>query len=293
MNDAVLTTEIESLIQGYMEGELNPLECARLRELLEASPGLVTPLLTNLRTDALIRQTVLHAASASLEVSPHRVNAQNESPASRRDGRFAVRLALAACLIVLVALAAMFFGPRSSPQSVTPATRLPETGSIQYEYWAGIPGAAVSDLTSHPNFQRPPTGSELLTQFEAPSGRGQNYGARVRGYLHPPASGNYLFWIASDDAGELWMSEDENPANKRRICFVDPWTPPREWTWQPSQQSPPISLQAGRSYYIEALHKQGETDDSLAVAWQAPGGVREIIPGRVLSPASQTNVVPR
>jgi hypothetical protein len=116
------------------------------------------------------------------------------------------------------------------------------------------------------------------------------FAARIRGYLHPAVSGDYVFWIASDDAGELWLSEDENPSNRKKICFVDTWAPPREWNWQPSQQSQPIGMDAGRRYYIEALHKQGGAVDSLAVAWQAPRGVREIIPGRVLSPASQTNV---
>ena len=155
--------------------------------------------------------------------------------------------------------------------------------------WDGIPGDTVNDFISHPDFRRGPTGIKLLSDLEALSNRGQNYGARVRGYLHPEVTGNYLFWIVADDAGELWMSDDENPENKKRSCFLDSWAPPREWTRQPSQQSQSIRLEGGRRYYIEALHKQGSAGDYLAVAWQPPGAQREIIPGRVLSPFSETN----
>jgi hypothetical protein len=295
MNDSFLTAEIESLIQGYVEGELTASECARLRELLEASPGLVTSVLMSLQMDALIRRTALQSATAGLasgDAIPHGEEKAVQWAKSRRHVRLAVRIALAACLMVLAALATIFFNRRPSQSMVSPAFHSTETGSVLYEYWNGIPGVTVADLTSHSNFQRTPTRREFLPNFEAPSNQGENYGARVRGYLHPPVTGDYVFWIASDDAAELWLSAGENPSNKQRVCFVESWAPPREWTWRPSQQSQPIRLEAGRRYYIEALHKQGGAGDFLAVAWQAPGGVREIIPGRVLSPASQTSAAP-
>jgi hypothetical protein len=293
VNDSVLTAEVESLIQGYVEGELSASECARLGHFLQASPALITPILANLRTDALIRQTVLKTAGLGLETLSHRRMGLPESvvlPKSKALPRLARGLAVAACLAVLVALGAMVMGPGRALRLITGAKDPAGTGSILYELWKAIPGGAVTDLTSHPSFRRVPTGSELLGQFEAPSNRGQDYGARMRGYLHPPVTGDYVFWIASDDAGELWLSEDESSTNKRRICFVQSWAPAREWTWSPSQESQPIRLEAGRRYYIEALHKQGTAGDGLAVAWQPPGAGREIIPGRALSPAAQTNV---
>jgi hypothetical protein len=288
MSDSFLTAEVESLVQGYVEGELTAPECTRLRELLQASPSLVTSILMSLRTDVLIRQVVLETTSVEIETAPYSGVAQGEKAVASlkpgRDSRFTLALAVAASVMVLIALGALFFGSRHARQTVALPERSFETGSILYEYWAGIPGDAVTNLTLHPGFQRAPTSRAWLPQFEAPSQQSQDYGARLRGYLHPPVSGSYLFWIASDDASELWLSEDENPANKRRLCFVDSWVPSHEWTWHPSQQSPPIRLEAGRRYYIEALHKQGNAADSLAVAWQAPGAEREIIPGRALSP---------
>ena len=40
------------------------------------------------------------------------------------------------------------------------------------------------------------------------------------GYVTPPTTGYYTFWIASDDNSELWLSTDANPANKVRIAYV-------------------------------------------------------------------------
>jgi PA14 domain-containing protein len=293
MNDSFLPAEVESLIQGYVEGELSATECTRLGHLLQASPALITPILANLRMDALIRQTVLQTAGLDLDILPHQRRGLPESvvlPKLKGFPRLTRGLAVAACLVVLVALGAMVLGPDRALRLITGAKHPSGTGSILYEHWKGIPGDAVTDLTSHPNFRRAPTGSELLRQFEAPSNRGQYYGARIRGYLHPPVTGTYLFWIASDDASELWLSEDDDPTRKRRICFLRSWAPSREWTFSPSQQSQPIRLEAGHRYYIEALHKQGSAGDGLAVAWQSPGTAREILPGRALSPVSEANV---
>jgi hypothetical protein len=285
MNEPALTAETESLIQGYVEGELTASECARLRELLAASPGLITPVLAHLQADALIRQTV----GMTGETLPDRDSVATASTASRKPkGRF--RLAAAAVLVGLVALSAMFLGPGKTGRPGRGEVRTGGTGAILYERWDGIPGEAIADFMSHPDFHRNPTVVRMLPDFEAPSQGSQDYGVRVRGYLHPPRTGDYHFWIAADDAGELWLSKDDYPDNKKRICFLETWAPSREWAWHSSQQSRPIHLEEGRRYYIEALHKQGSAGDSLAVAWQPPGATREIIPGRVLSPFTQTNI---
>src|SRR5262249_6916088 len=102
---------------------------------------------------------------------------------------------------------------------------------------------------------------------------------RCRALLLPPVTGNYVLWVSSDDASDLYLSSTENPANKTRIAFVSAWTSPREWSKEANQQSAPIALQGGSRYYIEALMKEGGGGDNLAVRWQLPGGaVEEPIP---------------
>jgi hypothetical protein len=174
----------------------------------------------------------------------------------------------------------------SNQASATPEKPASATGTISFERWTNISGNTISSIP----VSKPPSVTGTYTSFEAPSNIADWYGQRVRGYLHPPTTGNYVFWIASDNAGELWLSTDDNPANKRRIANVSTWTGAREWNKFSSQKSVAISLTAGQKYYIEALHKEDHAEDNLAVGWAKPGQATtapsEVVPGSALSPFS-------
>jgi hypothetical protein len=143
----------------------------------------------------------------------------------------------------------------------------------------------VHNLTQSPNYPNSPSSSSQLTIFEGPTNFADAYGSRIRGYVCAPETGNYTFWIASDDNSELWLSTSDNPANKVLIASVNGWTGVRQWTQLASQQSVPVALTAGRRYYIEALHKDGGGGDHVSVGWQLPSGTLERpIPGTRLSP---------
>ena len=154
-------------------------------------------------------------------------------------------------------------------------------GTILLETWTGINGTHVSSIP----IDTPPDLTGERNIFEAPTNVGSNFGTRARGYVCAPATGNYTFWIASDDHGELWLSTDANPANKKRIASHKGWTSPRQWEKYTTQKSAPISLVAGQQYYIEALYKEDEGGDNMAVGWQLPDGTFERpIPASRLSP---------
>jgi len=85
------------------------------------------------------------------------------------------------------------------------------------------------------------------------------------------------------DDCRLFLSPDENPENRVPIAWAN-GTVPDEWTKSLSQQSPSLTLTAGKQYYLDVLRKSGTGPDHLAVAWQPPGGQREVIPGKFLSP---------
>ena len=176
--------------------------------------------------------------------------------------------------------------PAAAPAASTTADRVAPGGSGQIlrEYWSGNPGESVSDFRSTLSKLGAPSGSELLPTFEGPSDFGDDYAAIMRGYLYPPVSGNYRFWIAADDTAELWLSTDESPANVAIIASVPEWTRQREWDKYESQQSGLIPLEAGKRYYILAYHKEASQKDNLSVAWQIPGGPRGILEGQYLSP---------
>jgi hypothetical protein len=161
-----------------------------------------------------------------------------------------------------------------------------QTVGLLREVWEGIGGVSVSDLTSSPDFPDHPTSKNYITDFfEAPTDVLESYGQRMHGYVVAPLTGDYTFWIATDDGGSLLLSTDENPANAREIASVNGWTPPRVWESEPNQRSSAIRLAAGRAYYISALMKEGGGGDNLAVRWLMPNGVDQ-------APIVGTNLLP-
>jgi hypothetical protein len=150
------------------------------------------------------------------------------------------------------------------------------SNGVLREVYLGIGGNAVSDLLNHPSFPSSPSVETIQPTFEAPTEFAESYGQRMRALLLPPLTGNYTFWIASDDGGALYLSTNEDPSTKTQIATVNTWTSSREWTKEANQQSATnILLTAGQRYYIEALQKEGGGGDNLAVRWRLPNGVIE------------------
>jgi hypothetical protein len=162
-------------------------------------------------------------------------------------------------------------------------TNTPADGQLVREWWLGISGTAVTTLTGEAQYPFSPTGRMLIDAFEGPTNWADYYGTRLYGWLTPPKSGDYIFWIASDDASDLWVSTNADPSNAQRIAAVSTWTAAREWGKEAGQKSAAITLQAGQKYFIEALHKEGGGDDNVAVSWQSSDGAQEVIGGAVMS----------
>ncbi|NEM99181.1 PA14 domain-containing protein [Pontibacter burrus] len=190
--------------------------------------------------------------------------------------------------------------PAPAPAPTPTPTPTPDAGSSVGTTTPGS-GKIVSEIWNNVNIEAPsqipvankPNSTKELTSFEAATDAGDNYGQRIRGYVTAPVSGQYTFWIAGDNNAELYLSTSEDPAKKVRIATVNGWTNPREWTKQTNQQSAKITLEAGKRYYIEALHVEVEGGDNLAVGWQLPNGTQERpIPGSRLSTMGSTATAP-
>ncbi|MBT1695315.1 hypothetical protein KK083_00415 [Fulvivirgaceae bacterium PWU4] len=153
-------------------------------------------------------------------------------------------------------------------------------GSITRDLWTNVPGLNLTDIPSGP-----PTSTAEITTFETPNYAGNNYAARIYGYVCVPQTGYYTFWIASDDQSALYLSTDEQPENKYKIAYVNKAVKFREYTKYAYQQSAPTHLIQGRKYYIEALHKEGNGADHISVGWQMPDGtLQRPIQGQHLIP---------
>lgn len=171
-------------------------------------------------------------------------------------------------------------------------------------------GLTIPDLTNNEKF---PDSPDVLAYpsfyLEWPAGPDEftppvkevknNYGVQMLGYYYPPATGNYIFYLAADDQARLFLSTDETAANKKLIAREPMWNPVRyfdplgavptrrnatnpetdsskylasEWPVRDDVNGGAIiTLTANKPYYIEALMKEGPGDDNLAVAIQVPG----------------------
>ncbi|SGZ03192.1 fibronectin type III domain-containing protein [Moritella viscosa] len=142
----------------------------------------------------------------------------------------------------------------------------------------------LSELKALPTFPDNPTSINIETDFESPSNIGSRYGQTLEGYIVPPVTGDYQFWIASDDESELLLSDSVSTKGLRRIAYTERATNKREWdpVRYGSQASEIIYLEAGQVYAVKALMAEGYGSDLLAVAWEGPEIPRGVITNQYL-----------
>ena len=150
-----------------------------------------------------------------------------------------------------------------------------EAGVI-LETWFNVKGGRVSDLTESTAFKKSPPQARLLPEFAFDT-YGNDYGSRLSTIITAPETGEYTFWIASDDSSELWLAPDENPDHARKIASVSGYVAPKRWNAKTSQKSEAIQLKKGQRCYLMALYKEHGGADHLAVAWQGPSFTRRIV----------------
>lgn len=124
-----------------------------------------------------------------------------------------------------------------------------------------------------------------LTEFKAPADIADRYDARIRGFVYPPRTGDYVFAVTCDDQAELFLSTSKSARKKKLIAHCPEWAEPGNYKKFPSQKSRVLRLSGGKAYYIEAIHKENVSGDHLSVAWLVPGSSElAVIPGARLSP---------
>ncbi|MEK7685826.1 MAG: Ig-like domain-containing protein [Verrucomicrobiota bacterium] len=154
-------------------------------------------------------------------------------------------------------------------------------GGLRLETFQDITGTAIDGLlTSDKYINNTPDFAAYVTEFSSrklmPNNQDglptrENYGGRMSGWIVPPETAQYEFFIRSDDASQLYLSTNEDPANattpiaeETGCCgpFEEPGAP---------ETSAPVSLTAGQRYYIYAIWKEGGGGDYCDVAWRKVG----------------------
>lgn len=159
-------------------------------------------------------------------------------------------------------------------------------GFAAFQTWPGFGGTRLTDI---------PVGTAAATNelVDVRAGLSINtsqdsFGGRVRVVVTPDETGDYTFWLASDDNGSLRIDPaGTDPAALTEIASVPGWSSLNQWDKYPEQQSATIALTAGESYLVEAIFKEGGGGDHVAIAWQPPSGSGPtVIPGSFVAPGT-------
>ncbi len=171
----------------------------------------------------------------------------------------------------------------------------PGKGNFLFEDFYSTPENNITDnvdtLKADSDFPDNPDRGYWVQALERPDGGEDYWGCRGRGYIYPPQTGDYTFWIASDDDSELWLSTDEDPLNISLIANVEGWTNYRDFAGSvgapgANQKSDPVALTAGKRYYVEVLQSDGTGGGHVSVGWGGPGigSGPVVVAGKYLAP---------
>lgn len=155
------------------------------------------------------------------------------------------------------------------------------SGEIEGEIWDGA-GSGMNSLKSA--IASRPANRKLKSNYLGSYWKNSvNYGVRWRGYVIPPATGSYTFFVRADDQGQFFLSSDDNPANlSGPIADVTSWA--FAWPVNGGGIAKPVSLKIGKRYYFEFLHCQSYGEGFGQVGWKGPDFMTERpIPGKRLA----------
>jgi hypothetical protein len=94
----------------------------------------------------------------------------------------------------------------------------------------------------------------------------------LRGRFIAPLTGNYTFWLSSDEPSALRLWPADQPHQATALAHVPDWSAYRQWDRHASQRSAPVRLEAGAAYVLELLRVQSVGGVHFSVRWQLPDG---------------------
>jgi len=150
------------------------------------------------------------------------------------------------------------------------------TGRITVEYWEKASLAATVMPDGLPDC---PDGRTTIEDFSVLAGWTDDHTVRIRGYLHPPVSGHYL--LTSGGHVDLYLGATHLASSSRQLLSAT------------SKCSDEVFLEAGATYYIEAVCIADCDDCAMQVGWHMPDGTQlAVIPGAYVSPYNRFQEIP-
>jgi len=185
---------------------------------------------------------------------------------------------------VYTLLAVDVAGTKSDPATVTVTTaaEVPGPGYLLAQIYDGFTGASLTDLATwiaDPKFPDSPDRARYVNgiSFGEPSfgnTYGDSLGVRITGTLTVPQTGQYRFFVRSDDASQLFLNTTgaalPNPATATAIATEEACCAAFQEPGDP-RTSEAIQLTAGTQYGFVYLVKEGGGGDWGQVAMRKEG----------------------
>jgi hypothetical protein len=145
-------------------------------------------------------------------------------------------------------------------------------GFIRGDYFQNVTTTTIDDLIANAKFPANVDETLYFTDFNSRSGYAEQYGLRMWGWFVPPTNGHYTFYIRSDDDSRLYISSNDNPANKAIVAVQTGANQEYTNTAAGTPRFGTISnMVAGQRYYMEALLREGTGGDYVTVVAKGAG----------------------
>ncbi|MBJ6609584.1 MAG: discoidin domain-containing protein [Candidatus Thiothrix moscowensis] len=152
---------------------------------------------------------------------------------------------------------------------------------VVLQRWDGIVGTTSETLLNAAHYKDAPDFAEVRTTLDAPDIANDVYAQKLSAILVPAETGDYQFAVAGNYFVDLRLSTDAYAANVQSIARKASATGYQAWT--SGAQSAVVRLEAGKPYYIEAIHIADDGSDHVSVAWKrASDASYSLIPANLL-----------
>lgn len=160
---------------------------------------------------------------------------------------------------------------------------------LNYDRWDNIEGTEINDFTatqlsaifnrpkSESGFAPDGSGTGREPNFDIRNGTTQNFIARMHGFICPPVSGTYTFYMKADNSAKLFI-------NGTQVIWVQDNPNNHDGEVSGTYTFPTANTQAT----IEVHHKQGISASFVMLSWKVGSSPKVLVSADYLSPTTTT-----
>lgn len=141
--------------------------------------------------------------------------------------------------------------------------------------WTRHCQSSLEQLCNYPIFPKAPDKRNFVPSADILSTVSKvDSAVRLLGYVRPNATGDYNFLVVSNGFAEVWLSQDTNWKQAKKIAYIKSQLSKKlAFETMKSQISDTVTLVARHKYFFEVIYVKGDQTSSeqlIQVAWKRP-----------------------